>query len=116
MRHGLALGEGAAGRDERGVQLSEPTWAGPDLWFLADGRLAVTDSRTDTLLLWDTSTATMSARLCALAGRNLTRAEWAEVGPAGQACRRTCPQFPGPPADATLSRDLTPAPVETAPG
>lgn len=83
-----------------------------DLRFLTDGRLAVTDSRSDAVLIWDTTTVTMSRRLCALAGRNLSRSEWSEVGPAGQPYHLTCSEFPEPPDDPTLSRDLPPSPIE----
>lgn len=85
-----------------------------DMRYLDDGRLAMTDSLTDTVLLWDVSTQTMISRLCSLAGRNLARDEWLEVGPNGEGYRRTCDQFPEPPADPTLSRDQPPVAIAPA--
>ena len=85
-----------------------------DMRYLDDGRLAMTDSLTDTVLLWDVTTQTMKDRLCALAGRNLTREEWLDLGPHGDDYRRTCEQFLEPPADPTLSRDQPPVAIEPA--
>ena len=85
-----------------------------DMRYLEDGRLAMTDSLTDSVLLWDVSTRTMMSHLCALAGRNLTRSEWLKVGPKGDDYRRTCEQFPEPPDDPTLSRDQPPIAIEPA--
>lgn len=85
-----------------------------DMRYLDDGRLAITDMLTDSVLLWDVTTQTMRSRLCALAGRNLTREEWLDVGPHAVDYRRTCEQFPEPPADPTLSRDQPPVAIEPA--
>ncbi len=78
------------------------------LQFLSDGRLAASDSATDNVLVWNTDPDTMQNRLCAAAGRNLTRDEWSSFGPSGEPYRLTCPQFAEPPGDPTLSLDLLP--------
>ncbi len=56
----------------------------------ADRVLIVYD--TGEVLEWDPRPQAWEAHACRVAGRNLTKAEWAELFP-GQAYRRTCPDF-----------------------
>jgi WD40 repeat protein/DNA-binding SARP family transcriptional activator len=58
--------------------------------FLPDHTLLITD-RSGGLHHWDPSAAHAVAFACRVAGRDLTRAEWAEAFP-GQDWRPTCPQ------------------------
>jgi hypothetical protein len=44
-------------------------------------------------ILWDLEPAHWEQTACRLAGRNLTRAEWAQYLP-GRAYEVTCPQWP----------------------
>ena len=57
-----------------------------------DGRSLVANSHYG-VVEWTLEPETLADEACALAGRNLTRAEWATYF-ADEAYRRTCPQFP----------------------
>ena len=46
------------------------------------------------VLLWDLDIDAWFAVACRAAGRNMTRAEWASVGPRNQPYRATCEQWP----------------------
>ena len=59
-----------------------------------DGHTLVTNGEAG-LLFWDTDPKSWSRRACAIAGRNLTRAEWKRFLPDAGAYRRTCQQWPG---------------------
>jgi len=61
--------------------------------FSPDGKTLASGSSDDTIFLWDVSVESWQARACAIAGRNLTRAEW-EQYLAGETYRKTCPQLP----------------------
>jgi len=63
-----------------------------------DGRTLLTAAGDGTVVRWDPillsrGYAAWQERLCVLAGRNLTPAEWAQYVP-GQPYHRTCPAFP----------------------
>ncbi len=48
---------------------------------------------TGDVLEWDPRPDSWEAYACKVAGRNLTKAEWADLFP-GEAYRVTCPDFP----------------------
>jgi WD40 repeat protein len=60
--------------------------------FSPEDRTLLTTGDDGKLILWDLLPATWEARACALAGRNLTRAEWTQFVQGDY--RRTCPQWP----------------------
>ena len=60
--------------------------------FLDGGRTLVTSGWDGSLVFWDLRPASWEARACALAGRNLTHAEWDRY--LGGGYRRTCPRWP----------------------
>jgi serine/threonine protein kinase/WD40 repeat protein/DNA-binding winged helix-turn-helix (wHTH) protein len=64
-----------------------------DMQFAANGTTLMVIAG-DHISLWNYDTATWPDVACQLAGRNLTRAEWAEFGPRTVEYRATCPQFP----------------------
>lgn len=45
--------------------------------FSPDGRMLATDSSDNSIILWDVDVQSWAQRACAIAGRDLTRAEWA---------------------------------------
>lgn len=83
---------------ERGHQLgaaeSVPGGAVAAVDFSADGATVVTAAQSGRITLWDdvlwSDVSAMRRRLCAVAGRSLTRAEWRAALP-GRPYRRTCP-------------------------
>jgi WD40 repeat protein len=60
--------------------------------FLEADRVLLVDN-TGEIREWDPRSNAWEAYACRVAGRNLTKAEWAELF-AGQAYRMTCPDFP----------------------
>ena len=60
--------------------------------FVDSGRVLITYS-TGQIFEWDPRPASWEAHACRVAGRNLTKAEWAELFP-DRAYRSTCPQYP----------------------
>jgi hypothetical protein len=64
-------------------------------------------------MIWHLDPARLEAEACRAAGRNLTRDEWARLGPAGVGYHLTCSQFDEPPADPTLSVEQPPVTVQT---
>ena len=58
-----------------------------------DGRAIVTFTAGTGVREWTIEPGRLLERACAVAGRNLTRAEWNDVLP-GRPYERTCPQFP----------------------
>jgi DNA-binding SARP family transcriptional activator/WD40 repeat protein len=48
----------------------------------------------DRAVIWDVDTDHWPEIACRAVGRNMTRVEWAQFGPAGQPYRATCPQWP----------------------
>jgi WD40 repeat protein len=60
--------------------------------FVADGRLLITYD-TGEVFEWDPQPDAWEIYACTVAGRNLTKAEWAELFPE-QSYRVTCPDFP----------------------
>jgi hypothetical protein len=81
-----------ATRQQVGRPVTGHTAAAGDVAFLAAGARAVTSGADGTLIFWELRPQAWEAAACALAGRNFTRAEWAQflAGP----YRRTCPQWP----------------------
>jgi hypothetical protein len=64
----------------------------PEGWLRPDGR-AVAVNTEHAVVEWTLDPELLAAAACELAGRNLTRAEWATYLP-DQAYRRTCPDYP----------------------
>jgi WD40 repeat protein len=60
--------------------------------FSRDGRTLLTTGDDGDLIFWDLNPGAWEAKACALAGRNLTKAEWDQF--IGGTYRRTCPQWP----------------------
>jgi WD40 repeat protein len=63
------------------------------LAFSADGRWLVAGGWNGSVRLWLLQTEDLTELACRVAGRNLTRAEWARYFPE-EAYRATCPQWP----------------------
>jgi hypothetical protein len=61
-------------------------------WFVGPGRVLIA-ATTGEMFEWDTSGDAWEAHARAVAGRNLTTAEWAELFP-DRPYRSTCDQFP----------------------
>jgi WD40 repeat protein len=61
-------------------------------WFVGPGKVLIAYA-TGELFEWDTRGDAWERHACAVAGRNFTKIEWAELFP-GQAYRVTCTQFP----------------------
>ena len=68
-----------------------PLDAGPDFRYVAT-------LLGDHILLWNLNTEEWYDIACRTTGRNMTRAEWEEFGPADTEYRATCPQFQLEPA------------------
>jgi DNA-binding SARP family transcriptional activator/WD40 repeat protein len=84
--------------------------------FLDPTTLAVAQPASKRLLVWRLDPDRLRAEACRAAGRNLTRGEWDELGPADEPYRRTCPQFGEPPADPTLSVEQPPTTIQVPDG
>ena len=87
-----------------------------DVAFTPDGRL-VSVGRDTRAFVWDLSSrlAAWQEQACAMAGRNLTRAEWARFM-AGRPYQVTCPQWPIPEERVPRAAPtVPPAPTPTAP-
>jgi len=65
----------------------------PDGTRLASGRFVASNSEAAGLTVWDVSPEAWQASACQIAGRNFTRAEWAEYFP-GEAYNKTCEGLP----------------------
>ena len=61
-------------------------------WLRPDGRAVAVNARLG-VAQWSLEPAGLARAACRLAGRNLTRAEWATYM-GGESYRRTCPQYP----------------------
>ena len=83
------------------TETQRPPRLRPARWgrTIASGRRSSTPTRllivydTGEIFEWDPRPDAWEAHACRVAGRNLTRAEWADLFP-GERYRRTCPQYP----------------------
>ena len=60
-------------------------------WFIGPGRVLIAYSTGEMFFEWDTAGDAWEAHACAVAGRNLTQAEWARCPSPSPS---TCPQHP----------------------
>jgi WD40 repeat protein len=74
---------------ESRTQIGDPWPGGEGGSGSPDGRLAITLVEGH-ILLWDVDTSRWAATACRAADRNMTRAEWDELGPADEGYRETC--------------------------
>ena len=65
-------------------------WPGPD----SSDRAVSLFVEDDSILIWNLNTDEWYDIACRAAGRNMTRAEWEELGPRDAEYQATCPQFP----------------------
>jgi len=79
-------------RQQMGRPLTAHTDAAMGSAFVGDGSTLVTSSWDGSLIFWDLRPSSWETKACALAGRNLTRAEWTQFVRGDY--RRTCPQWP----------------------
>ena len=80
---------------DTGIQLGREitgTANNPDAEFAPDGTTLMYIGG-DYISMWNYDVDTWPEIACQLAGRNLTRAEWEEVGPRTIDYRATCPQY-----------------------
>jgi WD40 repeat protein len=63
------------------------------LAFSSDGQLLASSDSSGVLTTWDMRVTSWQERACAVANRNLSRAEWDQFG-SGSPYQRTCSQFP----------------------
>ena len=79
---------------ETGEQIGDPFPSRSPLTFgfhTPDGRSLITYE--DPAIIWDVDPASWRDKACTVAGRNMTRAEWARHMPADEPYRATCSAF-----------------------
>ena len=102
---------------ETGATVGAPLPAAPlaSTTYLDKDTLVLTAKDSPAVLVWHLDPATLQAQACRAAGRNLTRAEWDQLGPRDEPYHLTCPQFGEPPTDPTRSVDI-PTSTQKVPG
>jgi WD40 repeat protein len=91
-RNGTVILWDVATRRQIGRPLAGHTADAIGATFVDRGDTLVTSSVDGSLIFWDLRPSSWQEKACALAGRNLTRAEWRQFVEGDY--RRTCPQWP----------------------
>jgi hypothetical protein len=87
----------------RSPELGSNSSVGDSLAFGPDGKLLVSATERDRILLWNLDPTSWEDEACRVANRNLTLAEWRRYVGADVAYRVTCPGLP--PGEGVTTRN-----------